>query len=179
MLLLRLLAFLLQLVHAQHLLHLHIQPRPGFPRGLAVHAFGDRLPASATASPSDSAIKGFTGGRGNRKRPAGNRTILLRHWRASDSSTNHGARGQYKRRAAARGATARRQPLQARRVAMLTIDIYHQQFTEAFASLQARVHDVTPCATRDRLQHTRKRGARPQSDPLGHRSAIVNVPADV
>lgn len=53
---------------------------------------------------------------------------------------------------------------------MLTIDVYHQQFTEAFAALQARAHDISPAL--HEIGYTLENMARgrfeSQSDPLGH-----------
>ena len=53
---------------------------------------------------------------------------------------------------------------------MLTIDVYHQQFTEAFAALRARAHNIAPAL--HEIGYTLENAARSrfesQSDPLGH-----------
>ena len=53
---------------------------------------------------------------------------------------------------------------------MLTIDVYHQQFTEAFAALRARAHNIAPAL--HEIGYTLENVARgrfeSQSDPLGN-----------
>ena len=53
---------------------------------------------------------------------------------------------------------------------MLTIDVYHQQFTEAFAALQARLIDPSPALHEIgyTLENVARNRFESQSDPSGH-----------